>query len=194
MGEKERLSLLFPCQLSQQCPSHWQPCWNRILVTLSIEKTYCCNFRVTLSCWVHLFGGLYREKKTLQGAEVQCVVTCILNTITECKWPRVEGSVVDCSREKGAASLQVVLRRLSLHFPFLSLPSGGDCCIYWGGGRVSSCFLPLPHKKKLPESPRGTEIECCVKVVTFGLNERMLKHMQAKQASAYLLSQLLGRW
>lgn len=115
MGDRER----FPCQLSQQCQSHRQPCWNRILVTLYIEKTYCCNFRVTLSCWVHLFGGLYRAK-TLQGAEVmcavvQCVVTCIPNTSTKCKWPRVEGVIVDCLGEKGAAFLQVVLRRLSLH-------------------------------------------------------------------------------
>lgn len=82
---------------------------------------------------MHLFGGLYREK-TLQGAEVmcavvQCVVTCIPNTSTKCKWPRVKGGVVDCLREKGAAFLQVVLRRLSAlpEISFLFLPSEGIC-------------------------------------------------------------------
>lgn len=105
---------------------------------------------------MHLFGGLYREKKTLQGAEVmcavvQCVVICIPSTSTECKWPRVEGSVADCSREKGAASLQVVLRRLSLHCQksrSSSSPLGDDCAIFIEA--EAECLpvsFPFPIKK-----------------------------------------------
>lgn len=44
--------------------------------TISVENTWSC--RITLSCRVHLFGGLCGEMKNLQGAEgyVCCGSVC----------------------------------------------------------------------------------------------------------------------
>lgn len=70
--------------------------------TISVENTWSC--RITLSCRVHLFDGLCREMKNLQGAEGYVCCASVCDDIhrwpqhLEFKWPRVEGGVVNCSR------------------------------------------------------------------------------------------------
>lgn len=65
----------------------------------------------------------------------------------------MEGGVVDCSREKGARCLLAGCAEEAEtalpEIPFLSLPSGGDSAVFIVAEvkAVSSCFLPLPHKK-----------------------------------------------